>query len=132
MFRSEAMRVADEAEAVCRQAASAISDPDAIPANEALRLYVRLDQAERVLAGAKVLLASRVAASREWERLGHRSPAEHLAQLSGSSIGSAKRELETSEALGNLTNTKRGSPRWRTVSGSEPGDRDCRGLEPRD
>jgi hypothetical protein len=48
-----------------------------------------------------------VAASREWKRKGHGSPAELLAAITGSSLGSARGELETSEALGGLPAIKR-------------------------
>ena len=71
-----------------------------------MRLYEALERAGRAVAAAKTLLATRVAASHEWKRKGHGSPAEHLAQISGRSLGAARSELDTSEALGRLDATK--------------------------
>lgn len=105
MFRSVLEERAYEVERKALTLAGAI-DPDGIPASEAVRLYERLDRAGRAVAAAKVLLARRVEDSREWKRLGYRSAAEHLAATSGASLGAARSELETSNALPGLASTK--------------------------
>ena len=92
---------------LCVAAADAVQDPDDVPASEAVRLYQTLERAGRAIAAGKTLLAKRVAASHEWRRQGHGSPAELLAEISGGSLCSARGELETSEALGELPATKR-------------------------
>ena len=106
MAPSSAMTKVQQAESACLAAAEALRDPDDIPASEAVRLYERLDRASRVISAAKTLLAKRVAASKHWERKGHGSAAEHLAQISGRSLGAARSELETSDALSGLLATK--------------------------
>ena len=83
-----------------------LREPDDIPASEAVRLYEALERAGRAIAAGKTLLAKRVAASEQWKRKGHGSAAEHLAQISGRSLGAAKSELETSDALTYLGATK--------------------------
>jgi len=106
MAPSDAMTKVQRAESACSAAAAALRDPDDIPASEAVRLYETLERASRAIAAGKTLLAKRVAASKQWERKGHGSAAEHLAQISGRSLGAAKSELETSDALGRLDATK--------------------------
>jgi hypothetical protein len=106
MAPSDAMTKARAAEAACRAVAGCVSDPDDIPASEAVRIYETLEQAARAITASKTLLAKRVAASREWKRKGHGSPAELLAQISGASLGSARGQLETSEAITHLPATK--------------------------
>jgi uncharacterized protein DUF222 len=106
MAGSDAMTKVRRAESACWAAASSVRDPDDIPASEAVRLYETLDRASRAISAAKTLLAKRVAASKQWERKGHGSAAEHLAQISGKSLGAARSELETSDALGGLSATK--------------------------
>jgi hypothetical protein len=69
-------------------------------------LYETLERAGRGIAAAKTLLAKRVAASGQWRSKGHGSAAEHLAAISGRSLGAAKGELETSDALDHLAATK--------------------------
>ena len=51
-------------------------------------------------------LAKRVDASQQWKTKGHSSAAEHLAAISGRSLGAARSELETSVALDDLPATK--------------------------
>ena len=53
-------------------------DPGSVPLCDAPGVWRELDRLERRLAGAKLLLADRVAASEEWRRAGHRSPAADL------------------------------------------------------
>jgi hypothetical protein len=87
-------------------AAAAVKDPDDIPASQAVLLYEALERAGRAIAAGKTLLAKRVAASGQWKSKGHGSAAEHLAAISGRSLGAARTELETSDALGDLDATK--------------------------
>ena len=70
-----------------------------ISAAEALALYQVMERVARAAGAAKLLLATRVDASGEAQRQGYRTTAELLAKLSGSSLGAAKGDLETSEAL---------------------------------
>lgn len=77
-------------------------DPDEVPASEAARVFERLDRISRAAAAARTLLARRMAASLEWQRRGFRCPEEHLAATTGSSLGAAKTEMATSEALASL------------------------------
>ena len=83
-------------------------DPDAVPASEAPRLFERLDRIARAASAARTLLARRVADSLEWQRKGFRSPEEHLAAASGTSLGVARAEMATSEALRSLPSTRAG------------------------
>ncbi len=94
------------AESACVAAAAAVGNPDDIPASQAVVLYETLERAGRAVAAAKTLLARRVAASQQWKSKGHGSAAEHLAAISGRSLGAARSELETSDALDALDATK--------------------------
>ncbi|MFL6206935.1 MAG: DUF222 domain-containing protein, partial [Acidimicrobiales bacterium] len=68
--------------------------------------YETLERCSRAIAAAKTLLAKRVEASGRWKTKGHSSAAEHLASISGRSLGAARGELETSNALEDLPATK--------------------------
>jgi hypothetical protein len=61
---------------------------------------------EKLIAGAKLRLAARVEASNEWRHRGHRSAADYLARLSGTSAGAAHTELATSQRLVTLPGTE--------------------------
>jgi hypothetical protein len=61
---------------------------------------------ERMAASARVLLAKRAAESAQWRREGFRSAAEWLAAQQGTSTGRAKADLDTSERLDGLEDTK--------------------------
>jgi hypothetical protein len=74
-------------------------DPDCIPLSEAAAAYETLARIERLAAGAKLRMSSRVAQSDAWRRGGHRSPADFLARIAGTSTGAAQRELDTAEHL---------------------------------
>ena len=80
-------------------------DPDAVPLCEAPDLWKDFDRAERLLGSAKTLLARRVDDSDVWRRAGFASAAEYLAGLSGTSISTAKRQLETSKRVKRLPKT---------------------------
>ncbi len=82
-------------------------DPDDVPVHEAPGLFARLDRIARAATAARTLLARRVDDSLVWERHGYRCAAEHLAAATGSSLGDARAELETSKALPALPATRR-------------------------
>lgn len=77
-------------------------DPDMVPASEASRVFDGLERIVRTASAARVLLARRVQDSMEWKRLGYASPADHLAAKSGTSVGAARSNLDTSNALKDL------------------------------
>ncbi len=81
-------------------------DPDDLPASYAPALWCELDQLARQVAAAKVLVARRVDDSQVWRREGFASAAEYLAAHGGTSLGAARRELDTSKALPQLPATK--------------------------
>ncbi len=81
-------------------------DPDELPASHAPALWCELDQLARQVAAAKVLVARRVADSMAWKREGFASAAEYLAARGGTSLGAARKELDTSKALPDLPATK--------------------------
>lgn len=91
----------EEAEAAVARAVEGL-DPDDVPASEASRLFDRLERIVRSASAARTLLVRRVEDSMEWKRLGFTSAADHLAAKSGTSVGSAKAHLETSNALKGL------------------------------
>jgi hypothetical protein len=107
MFRSALMQRVEVAEDAITAAVAAL-DPDDIPASEAVRLYEGLERIVRTATAARVLLARRVDDSMAWRRKGFRSAAEFLASTSGTSLGAAKTDLETSNALRDLAETRRG------------------------
>jgi hypothetical protein len=106
MAGADPIRAMQAAETACWAAAAAVEDPDDIPASQAVVLYQTLERCSRAVAAAKTLLAKRVEASRQWQTKGHSSAAEHLAAISGRSLGAARSELETSNALDDLPATK--------------------------
>jgi Domain of unknown function (DUF222) len=81
-------------------------DPDDLPASHAPALWCELDQLARQVAAAKLLVARRVDDSLAWKREGFASAAEYLAAHGGTSIGSARKELDTSKALPDLPTTR--------------------------
>ena len=100
-------------EQICEVEASLLAvvasiDPDLVPASEAPRLFERLDRISRAASAARTLLARRLADSLEWQRKGFRSAEEHLAATVGTSLGAAKTEMATSEALRALPATRAG------------------------
>ncbi len=105
MFQSVLERRVGEVAEAAAIVARAL-DPDDVPASEAVRLYRSLDTAVRSLTAAKTLLARRVEDSAEWKRQGYKSAAEFLASTSGTSLGAARSEMETSKALSGLPATK--------------------------
>jgi hypothetical protein len=106
MFQSVLERQVAAAEEAVRAAVASI-DPDALPATEAVRLFERLDRIVRSATAGRTLLARRVEDSNVWRRKGHRSAAEHVAAVTGTSLGAAKGEVDTSKALRDLPRTRR-------------------------
>src|SRR3954454_23754418 len=64
--------------------------PDAVPLCEVTDLWTALDAIERRAAATKLLLARRVEQAGGWKREGHRSAAEQLAMLAGTSVTAAR------------------------------------------
>jgi hypothetical protein len=77
-------------------------DPVGVPLGDVEAVWVSLDRIERLAAGAKLRLAGRVEEAGGWRRDGRRSAADHLALLSGSSVGAARGQLEASKQLAGL------------------------------
>ena len=80
-------------------------DPDTITASCAMELVGRLDRMERRLAGAKMMLAGRVADSQTWKHRGDRSAAHWLAGQAGTSVADAVSVLQTAANLKELPAT---------------------------
>jgi hypothetical protein len=74
-------------------------DPGSVPLREVESVWAAFDRIERLVAGAKLRLASRVEEAGSWRRAGRRSAADHLALLSGTSVGAARGALEASKHL---------------------------------
>ena len=106
MLESLFERQVAAAEEAVRAAVAAI-DPDEVPASQSVALFERLDRIVRSASAGRTLLARRVEDAQVWKRKGHRSAAEHLAELTGSSLGAARTEMETSKALQGLPCTRR-------------------------
>jgi hypothetical protein len=81
-------------------------DPDAVPLCEVTDLWVALDAVERRAAAAKLLLARRVEEAGRWKRDGHRSAAEQLAGIAGTSVSAARNQLEASKRVAKLPATR--------------------------
>jgi hypothetical protein len=82
-------------------------DPGAVALCEAPSLWRELDEIERRVAAAKLLLAPRVDAAGEWKRRGHRSAAEQLAADAGTTVTAAKSMLETARRVAGQPKTER-------------------------
>jgi hypothetical protein len=81
-------------------------DPDEVLASRAPGLWAEFDRIERLAAAAKIMLARRVDDSRVWEREGHRSATDYLAQKSGTSKAVSRGVLATSKKVGKLSATQ--------------------------
>jgi hypothetical protein len=80
-------------------------DPDAIPLCEVIDLYSALEVVKRRAESTMLLLARKVDQAGRWRRDGHRSAAEQLAGIAGSSVSAAKRQLEASKQVAKLPAT---------------------------
>jgi hypothetical protein len=106
MVRTDLQQRVAIAQEALRQAVAQL-DPDGLTPHEAGRLLEGFDQVVRIAATGSTLLARRVEDGEEWRRQGYRSAAEWLAATTGSSLGAARRKVETSKALKDLPNTRR-------------------------
>jgi hypothetical protein len=83
-------------------------DPDAVPGSMATAVVERLDHVCRIVTAARTLMARRLEEAQAWAGTGHRSAAELLAAMTGSSLAAARSELETSAALPNQPDVRDG------------------------
>jgi hypothetical protein len=81
-------------------------DPGLLMGRDALSLYGDFCHLERLVTGAKTLLAPRIAESGLWESGGHRSAAALLADVEGGTTGQARRTLEAGRRLVDLPGTE--------------------------
>jgi hypothetical protein len=80
-------------------------EPNDVLASQAPALWGEFDRIERLAGAAKILLARRVDDSRVWEREGHRSAVEYLAEKSGTSKAASRGVLSTSKKVTKLAAT---------------------------
>jgi len=81
-------------------------DPGLLVGADAVALFSSFCRLERLVVGAKALLAPRIAASGIWGDQGFRSAAGLLASLEGGSVGQARRTLESGQSLVDLPGTE--------------------------
>ncbi len=74
-------------------------DPDCMPGSEARAALDAVLATAKLLDGARLLLAGRVAETRSWGGDGARSLEDWLCTRSGGSFGAARRDAETADAL---------------------------------
>ena len=74
-------------------------DPALVSAAEAQRIVSEAVAAENMLATVRGLAARRLSETELWRNQGDRSPAHHLARLSGSSVSKAQEALDTAGRL---------------------------------
>jgi hypothetical protein len=77
-------------------------DPDALSGRTARELWAEFDRVERLAAGAKTVLARRVAATHRPDRAGTKTAADDLARRGGTSTNTARDALEISSRLAEL------------------------------
>ena len=77
-------------------------EPACLGAVAAERALEDVTAIAHMAATAKALLAARVADGGAWKREGHRSPADHIAKKTGSSVGAAIDDLKRAERLAEL------------------------------
>jgi hypothetical protein len=80
-------------------------EPERVSGPDAARLLGQFAEIEKLAAGGKLLAARRVESSKVWRRSGHRSAAAHVAEATGTGIGSAINTLEAGRQLGSLPAT---------------------------
>ena len=85
-----------------------VTDFDAalITTSEAATVVEHASAIEAMAATLKGLAAARMAEGGAWRRDGHRSPAHHLAQATGTSVGQAANTIETAKRLAELPATE--------------------------
>ena len=77
-------------------------DAALLSADDAGRALADATAIEHMAATAKALLAARVAECGTWRRQGARSPADHIAKATGTSVGAALEGMKLAERLAEL------------------------------
>lgn len=80
-------------------------DPETLSGADAARVLAAFAEIERLGSAGKLLSARRVESSRVWLRSGHRSAAAHVAEATGTGIGTAISTLDTARHLHSLPAT---------------------------
>jgi len=80
-------------------------DPETLSGADAARVLAAFAEIERLGSAGKLLSARRVESSKVWLRSGHRSAAAHVAEATGTGIGTAISTLHTARHLGSLPAT---------------------------
>jgi hypothetical protein len=80
-------------------------EPERLSGPDAARLLEVFAEIEKLAAGGKLLTARRVESSNIWRRQGRRSAAAHIAEATGTAMGSAITALEAARQLGSLPAT---------------------------
>jgi Domain of unknown function (DUF222) len=80
-------------------------DPALISTVDAARVFVVLNELEKMISGALTFVTARATEAGDWEREGHRSPAGWLAEKMGAGFGAGAARLESSESLVSLPET---------------------------
>jgi Domain of unknown function (DUF222)/HNH endonuclease len=81
-------------------------DPECVSGSDAVALYGRLAEVERLVLAGKALLAPRIEASGVWRDAGHPNAAALLAALEGVSPGQARATLDIGRRLADLPGTE--------------------------
>ena len=107
-------------DAISRDLAAVLAelDPALLTGRDACGVYLSFAGMERLVVGAKALLAPRIDASGIWKEDGHRSAPSMLAAIEGVSAGQARTTLEVGHRLGQLPATE-DAVRRGTLSGSK-------------
>jgi hypothetical protein len=84
-------------------------DADAVPAGDATRMWELFSGITRFGSAGTALLARRVEDSGSWKRTDARSPAEHFANLGGTSVSEARQMLQTLDAGAEAGPDRRGA-----------------------
>lgn len=77
-------------------------EPDTVPAPDVIPMWEAALNAARKMQTVATLLARRVEETRTWERTGHRSAVEFLADRAGTSVAAARSELDVSRRVEEL------------------------------
>jgi 5-methylcytosine-specific restriction endonuclease McrA len=80
-------------------------DPETLSGADAARVLAAFAEIERLGSAGKLLSARRVESSKVWRRSGHRSAAAHVAEATGTGIGTAISTLDTARHLNSLPAT---------------------------
>src|SRR5437763_1912458 len=81
-------------------------DPALLLGSEASHVVTLAASIEKIAANVKAAAAVRAEDCGAWARSGARSPAHHLAQITGSTVGAAMGAMETARKLEKLPETK--------------------------